>query len=56
MSAQAGVIEILKNEYGIESAAQLQQAIENLGFLDLAPFCAELPKKEVGHEKRKKKV
>lgn len=46
MERRTDVIEILKTEYGITSLAQLQKAISEMPLLDLAPFCAEPPKRK----------
>ena len=46
MNKATGVVEILKTEYGIESLAQLQDAISKLGLIDLSPFCADIPKEK----------
>lgn len=46
MSRAPGVVEILKTEYGIETLAQLQEAISKLGLIDLSPFCADIPKEK----------
>ena len=46
MSRKEFIVEILKNEYGIETSDQLWDRISKLGLLDLSPFCAEIPKKK----------
>lgn len=46
MNRMDDVVEILKNEYGIETVAELQDAILKLGSIDISPFCGEIPKKE----------
>lgn len=46
MDRAESVVEILKSEYGICSLTQLQEAISKLGCIDLAPFCAEIPKEK----------
>lgn len=46
MNKATGVVEIMKTEYGIESLAQLQDAISKLGLIDLSPFCADIPKEK----------
>lgn len=46
MNRMESVVEILKSEYGIASPEQLVEAISKLGFIDLAPFCAEIPKEK----------
>lgn len=46
MNRAPGVVEILKTEYGIETLAQLQEAISRLGLIDLSPFCADIPKEK----------
>lgn len=43
------VVGILEEEYGIKSMAELNAAIARLGFIDLSPFCGEIPKQ--GKEK-----
>lgn len=46
MNRAPGVVEILKIEYGIETLAQLQEAISKLGLIDLSPFCADIQKEK----------
>ena len=46
MNKATGVVEILKTEYGIESLAQLQDAISKLGLIDLSPVCADIQKEK----------
>lgn len=40
------LLEILKTEYGIENAAQLREAVFELGGLDVSVFCATKKEKE----------
>lgn len=37
-------VELLKNEYGIKTMRDLDEAISKLGFLDISLFCTELCK------------
>lgn len=37
---------ILKTEYGIETTAQLREAVKRLGGLDVSVFCSEKTEKE----------
>lgn len=46
MNLMESVVEILKNEYGIDSPEQLVEAVSKLGLIDLALFCAEIPKEK----------
>lgn len=41
MSKRTELAEILKNEYGIGSVADLEKAIEQLGSVDISLFCAD---------------
>lgn len=42
----AKLMEILKNEYGIDSRRDLTQAMKRQGILDISPFCSEIKKEE----------
>ena len=54
MSKRTELAEILKSEYGIGSVAELEKAIEQLGSVDISPFCAEIkPARRRRHEKEK---
>lgn len=44
MDRAKDVVELLKNEYGIESLWQLQRAISELACIEISPFCAEIKK------------
>lgn len=43
------LLEILEEEYGIRSMADLNKAMANLGCIDISPFCGEI--EEHGKEK-----
>jgi len=38
------MLKILKEEYGIKTAEQLDKAIGKLSVIDLTPFCGEIKK------------
>lgn len=38
------LMKILREEYGINSAEELNDAIKNLGGIDITPFCQEREK------------
>lgn len=55
MSKRTELAEILKSEYGIGSVAELEQAIDQLGPVDISLFCAEIkPVRRNRYEKEKK--
>lgn len=47
MDVKEAVVEILREEYGIKSMKELNEAISRLGSIDLFPFCGSLSKEEV---------
>lgn len=55
MEERKGILEILKNEYGITSDKELNQAIANLGFLDISVFCSDISS-ENGKKQRKRRT
>lgn len=46
MDRMEAVAEILKKEYGISTAGELQAALLKLETIDVSLFCAEMPKKK----------
>ena len=46
MDVKEAVVEILRDEYGIESMRELDEAIARLGSIDLFPFCGSLSKEK----------
>lgn len=46
MKQKDRLLEILKTEYGIETSAQLREAVLRLGGLDVSVFCAKETEKE----------
>lgn len=40
------VVEILREEYGIENMAELNEAIAKLGVIDLSPFCGVIKQRK----------
>lgn len=40
------IIRILRDEYGISSEKELNEAIARLGKIDISPFCVEVRKKK----------
>lgn len=53
MSKRSELAEILKSEYGIDSVAELEKAIEKKGAVDISPFCTDItPKRRTRNEKK----
>lgn len=46
MSQKDRLLEMLRTEYGIETPAQLREAVIQLGGLDVSVFCARKTEKE----------
>jgi hypothetical protein len=42
------IFEILKEEYGINSPRELNEAIERIGFIDMFPFCGPIKQQGKG--------
>ena len=52
VNKRSELAEILKSEYGIGSVAELEKAIERIGSVDIAPFCADIsPKRRKQYER-----
>lgn len=51
MSEPCSAIQILKNEYGISTVAELNEALKALGHIDISIFCSERTKRYVSNGK-----